>query len=171
MGTLTSLRGQIPPDNLTAYRTSRGSGTHWPQHRQKQKSFPGNLQFDVNSKTIRTRYNDRMAASVNRYLVCFYCNVKSRRKQDGTVRQWECSHCDAMNYLDEASRVPATDLDINTDLRRMAISPILLSQQVKTPRTYHLLKQSRRQSGQRHHLKTRYFAKHASKTSTYPGRR
>ncbi|KFY93348.1 hypothetical protein V500_03755 [Pseudogymnoascus sp. VKM F-4518 (FW-2643)] len=42
-----------------------------------------------------------MASSLGRPLVCFYCNRKSTRRQDGSVRQWECANCEAVNYLDE----------------------------------------------------------------------
>ncbi|KFY61299.1 hypothetical protein V497_03036 [Pseudogymnoascus sp. VKM F-4516 (FW-969)] len=42
-----------------------------------------------------------MASSLGRPLVCFYCNRKSKRRQDGSIRQWECANCEAVNYLDE----------------------------------------------------------------------
>ncbi|KFY21882.1 hypothetical protein V493_07032 [Pseudogymnoascus sp. VKM F-4281 (FW-2241)] len=42
-----------------------------------------------------------MASSLGRPLVCFYCNRKSTRRQDGSIRQWECASCEAVNYLDE----------------------------------------------------------------------
>jgi hypothetical protein len=48
--------------------------------------------------------SDSMAPSLgSRRLICFYCGRKSAIRQDGSVREWECGNCEAVNYLDEAS--------------------------------------------------------------------
>lgn len=36
-------------------------------------------------------------------LICFYCGRKSPLRQDGSVREWECRNCEAVNYLDEVN--------------------------------------------------------------------
>jgi hypothetical protein len=38
-------------------------------------------------------------------LICFYCGSKSKYVQDGSVREWECVKCDAVNYLDEVCQL------------------------------------------------------------------
>ncbi len=39
-----------------------------------------------------------------RSLICFYCGRRAHQpRQDGTVRQWRCTQCEAVNYLDEVS--------------------------------------------------------------------
>lgn len=42
-----------------------------------------------------------MALLRHRKLVCFYCGCRSAKVQDGSVRQWECTQCEAVNHLDE----------------------------------------------------------------------
>ncbi|CZT44048.1 uncharacterized protein RSE6_04173 [Rhynchosporium secalis] len=49
----------------------------------------------------------------SKYLTCFYCNTRSSIRYDG-VRQWECTYCDAQNYLDENGEI--TDPPVATDL-------------------------------------------------------
>jgi Ima1 N-terminal domain len=44
-----------------------------------------------------------MAPLLRKKLVCFYCSQASSRRQDGTVREWLCKKCDAVNYLDQVS--------------------------------------------------------------------
>lgn len=39
--------------------------------------------------------------STRKKLYCHYCDCKSHLIFDGTVFQWDCSNCDASNYLDE----------------------------------------------------------------------
>ncbi|KAH7356715.1 Ima1 N-terminal domain-containing protein [Rhexocercosporidium sp. MPI-PUGE-AT-0058] len=46
-------------------------------------------------------------------LTCFYCNTRSGIKYDG-IRQWECTYCDAQNYLDENGDI--TDPPVATEL-------------------------------------------------------
>lgn len=36
-----------------------------------------------------------------RYLSCFYCGKRSSLRYDGRIRNFECLHCEAVNYLDE----------------------------------------------------------------------
>jgi len=40
---------------------------------------------------------------LRRGLKCFYCGKRSRQKQTGSIRQWDCENCEASNYLDEVS--------------------------------------------------------------------
>jgi hypothetical protein len=50
---------------------------------------------------------DAMPQLFRRHLVCFYCGGKSAQTQDGTVLQFRCKNCDAVNYLDSVrSRRP-----------------------------------------------------------------
>ncbi|MCJ1358285.1 MAG: hypothetical protein MMC33_008284 [Icmadophila ericetorum] len=42
-----------------------------------------------------------MAPLLRRRLTCFYCNSRSSKFRSQGLRQWECEHCDAVNYLDE----------------------------------------------------------------------
>ncbi|KAI9767518.1 MAG: hypothetical protein M1839_004478 [Geoglossum umbratile] len=46
-----------------------------------------------------------MVPLLRKTLVCFYCGSRSKQKQDGTVRQWLCKTCDAVNYLDENGEI------------------------------------------------------------------
>ncbi|KAL2073210.1 hypothetical protein VTL71DRAFT_10534 [Oculimacula yallundae] len=48
-----------------------------------------------------------------KHLTCFYCNTRSGIRYDG-IRQWECTYCDAQNYLDENGDI--TDPPVATDL-------------------------------------------------------
>ncbi|POS84483.1 hypothetical protein EPUL_004267 [Erysiphe pulchra] len=46
-------------------------------------------------------------------LYCHYCGCNSELKFDGTFFQWECSYCDARNYLDENGDI--TDPPVASD--------------------------------------------------------
>ncbi|KAI9882068.1 MAG: hypothetical protein M1823_006189 [Watsoniomyces obsoletus] len=46
-----------------------------------------------------------MVVMRQRYLICFYCGQKSSKRQDGTVRQWQCGQCEATNHLDEKGNI------------------------------------------------------------------
>ncbi|KAL5324315.1 hypothetical protein ACEPPN_008860 [Leptodophora sp. 'Broadleaf-Isolate-01'] len=48
-----------------------------------------------------------------KHLTCFYCNTRSGIRFDG-IRQWECTYCDAQNYLDENGDI--TDPPVATEL-------------------------------------------------------
>lgn len=51
-----------------------------------------------------TRCRDYMAPSLHsRRLTCFYCGRRSPLQQDGSVTEWRCGNCEAVNYLDEVS--------------------------------------------------------------------
>lgn len=45
--------------------------------------------------------NVLMAFLFQKKLVCFYCGCKSAQTRTPTVRRWQCSNCEAENYLDE----------------------------------------------------------------------
>jgi hypothetical protein len=50
------------------------------------------------------RCSDSMAPPLgSSRLICFYCGRKSPLRQDGSVREWECRNCEAVNYLDEVN--------------------------------------------------------------------
>jgi hypothetical protein len=54
----------------------------------------------------KSQYHGHMAPSLGRkYLVCFYCNIKTGIKYDGLITQWECSQCQSVNFLDEVCDV------------------------------------------------------------------
>ena len=44
---------------------------------------------------------DLMAFLFQRKLVCFYCGRKSAQTRTPGVRRWQCTYCEAENYLDE----------------------------------------------------------------------
>ncbi|KAI9793507.1 MAG: hypothetical protein M1816_007939 [Peltula sp. TS41687] len=46
-----------------------------------------------------------MALLRRRKLVCFYCGRRSAKVQDGTVRRWQCTECEAVNHLDEHGEI------------------------------------------------------------------
>lgn len=78
---------------------------------------------------ISIQFNGFMALHRrNHHLVCHYCGRRSDVHQDGTVRQWECRNCDAMNYIDEVSKqsTPLFTRHALTVGNRMAKSQILL---------------------------------------------
>ncbi|KAF2840602.1 hypothetical protein M501DRAFT_911466, partial [Patellaria atrata CBS 101060] len=42
---------------------------------------------------------------LRRYLTCHYCGAKSGQKYSSGLRNWQCSSCDAANYLDEQGQI------------------------------------------------------------------
>lgn len=42
-----------------------------------------------------------MPSLLRQSLVCFYCGWNSGKKWNKTVANWQCTKCDAVNYLDE----------------------------------------------------------------------
>ena len=40
-----------------------------------------------------------------KYLTCFYCGKRTSLRFDAATRQFDCSKCDATNYLDEVSKL------------------------------------------------------------------
>ncbi|KAH0536085.1 hypothetical protein FGG08_007012 [Glutinoglossum americanum] len=46
-----------------------------------------------------------MVPLLRKGLVCFYCGCRSKQKQDGTIRKWQCKNCDAVNHLDENGEI------------------------------------------------------------------
>ncbi|KAI9806189.1 MAG: hypothetical protein M1825_006304 [Sarcosagium campestre] len=46
-------------------------------------------------------------------LVCFYCGCRSAQVQNGKVRSWKCTECEAVNYLDEVRMTASTALAMN----------------------------------------------------------
>ncbi|KAG4437582.1 hypothetical protein IFR05_006921 [Cadophora sp. M221] len=73
-----------------------------------------------------------------KHLTCFYCNTRSDIRFDG-IRQWECTYCDAQNYLDENGDI--TDPPVATELAAPAnlqystrpVSPEIWEQDVFCP--------------------------------------
>jgi hypothetical protein len=59
-----------------------------------------------------------------RRLSCFYCGEKSRLIRSPTIKQWRCTHCDAMNYLDEVRYLFSKLYSVANAHNRMAKSPI-----------------------------------------------
>jgi hypothetical protein len=54
-----------------------------------------------NASPDKSTREHAMAPLLRKKLVCFYCGQASSRRRDGTVREWLCQKCDAVNYLDE----------------------------------------------------------------------
>src|SRR4051812_13892269 len=48
-----------------------------------------------------------------RYLSCFYCGRKTSTPNDGKTRSFECTDCEATNYLDRDGQI--TDPPVATD--------------------------------------------------------
>ncbi|KAI9801295.1 MAG: hypothetical protein M1833_002865 [Piccolia ochrophora] len=55
-----------------------------------------------------------MAFTFGPKLICFYCGGKSNRLKDGSVRQWKCTQCDAVNHLDENGDITDPPAEIVT---------------------------------------------------------
>lgn len=47
-----------------------------------------------------------MAPLFAKRLNCFYCGRRSAQTDRDSVRKWRCTHCEAVNYLDEVGRPP-----------------------------------------------------------------
>ena len=55
-----------------------------------------------NRPQIPGKSHGHMASSrFGKNLVCFYCNSKSAIKYNGLLDRWDCTKCDATNFLDE----------------------------------------------------------------------
>ncbi|KAL4881458.1 Ima1 N-terminal domain-containing protein [Aspergillus karnatakaensis] len=46
-----------------------------------------------------------MAPLFSRRISCFYCGHRSAQQSKGPVRKWQCTHCEAVNYLDENGEI------------------------------------------------------------------
>lgn len=46
-----------------------------------------------------------MAPLFAKRLDCFYCGHRSAQTDRDFVRKWQCTHCEAVNYLDEVGRI------------------------------------------------------------------
>ena len=94
----------LPPwlhDHYTASELGSNSPPNTPQQRQNKDllGFSPSPRYNLRP---RVKKDYVMAPKkLNKYLVCFYCNLKSKKKQDGTIHRWECDHCTATNYLDK----------------------------------------------------------------------
>ncbi|KAK3065316.1 hypothetical protein LTS18_001067 [Coniosporium uncinatum] len=65
-----------------------------------------------------------MSMLLRRGLKCFYCDKRSRQKQTGSIRQWDCENCEASNYLDESGNVtepPPLPTPTPSRLRQFAV--------------------------------------------------
>ena len=96
-------------DRYTAFELSSGCPSYRATQWQKQM-YLGNSHSGQPARQLSKTQCDGMAAKLNRYLVCFYCGSKSKSKQDGTVREWDCTKCEATNYLDEVSLCALLDI-------------------------------------------------------------
>ncbi|PLB46936.1 hypothetical protein P170DRAFT_387979 [Aspergillus steynii IBT 23096] len=57
-----------------------------------------------------------MAPLFAKRLNCFYCGRRSAQTDRDSVRKWRCTHCEAVNYLDEKGEItdpPATETNPN----------------------------------------------------------
>ncbi|KAL4797312.1 Ima1 N-terminal domain-containing protein [Aspergillus venezuelensis] len=57
-----------------------------------------------------------MAPLFSKRLSCFYCGRRSAQLNKGSVRKWQCKHCEAINYLDENGDItdpPAAETNPN----------------------------------------------------------
>ncbi|KAL4956970.1 Ima1 N-terminal domain-containing protein [Aspergillus filifer] len=57
-----------------------------------------------------------MAPLFSKRLSCFYCGRRSAQPNKGSVRKWQCEHCEAINYLDENGEItdpPAAETNPN----------------------------------------------------------
>ena len=56
-----------------------------------------------------------MAFLFRRKLVCFYCGLKSAQLRTPDLRRWQCTHCEAENYLDEVCLFTYPSYEFLTD--------------------------------------------------------
>lgn len=97
-------------ENLTASGAWGGQQTRYNLRSCKTRPNPGVPQPDAVlsacskvGKVIKKnkKRNDGMAAKTKKNLTCFYCGTKSKQKQEGTIKEWDCKSCCATNYLDK----------------------------------------------------------------------
>ncbi|KAN0085356.1 Ima1 N-terminal domain containing protein [Elaphomyces granulatus] len=46
-----------------------------------------------------------MAAIFQKRLRCFYCGQRSTQSEAGPIRKWQCTYCEAVNFLDEKGEI------------------------------------------------------------------
>lgn len=108
----------VPPGRLSRMAQLRFPEGPAPQQLLVPTSIKAKLQAASRSRHSRAV---EMPALRQRNLVCFYCGGKSPRKQDGSVRRWKCTRCDAVNYLDESGHVADPPAEEGNDTTQYAL--------------------------------------------------
>lgn len=74
-----------------------------------------------------------MAFLFQRKLVCFYCGCKSAQIGTPNVRQFQCTHCEAENYLDEVPLFTCPPSDSLTDRLHYSMAKSQILRQTMSP--------------------------------------
>ena len=66
-------------------------------------------------------------------LVCFYCGCKSAQTRTPNVRRFQCTHCEAENYLDEVPLFTYHPSHPLTDRLHYSMAKLQILQQTMSP--------------------------------------